>query len=100
MTGISCQELMHYAEGETRRWQEFFRQRPDALDLDCDIAGASDIRGLVLHIFAVELRYAERLSGNAPPRMTGFQLARSARFSTSESLLDMQSESMLLGPRK
>ncbi len=65
-SGISFQELMHYAEAETRRWQEFSRQHPNALDLDYDVAGARDIRGLVLHIFAVELRYAERLSGKAP----------------------------------
>ena len=65
-SGISFQELMHYTEAETRRWKEFFQQHPDALDLDVGIAGAKDIRGLVLHIFAVELRYAERLFGTAP----------------------------------
>ncbi len=62
-TGVSFQELMHYTEAETRRWQGLFQQHPDALDLEVGIAGAKDIRGLVLHIFAVELRYAERLLG-------------------------------------
>jgi len=61
--GISFQELMHYNDAETRRWHEFLEQHPDALDLEVGIAGAKDIRGLVLHIFAVELRYAERLLG-------------------------------------
>ena len=64
-TGISFQELMHYNDAETRRWHEFFEQHPDAPDLEVGIAGAKDIRGLVLHIFAVELRYAERLLGAA-----------------------------------
>lgn len=64
-SGISFQELMHYNDAETRRWHEFLKERPDALDLEVGIAGAKDIRGLVLHIFAVELRYAERLLGAA-----------------------------------
>ncbi len=64
-TGITFQELMHYAEAETRRWFDFFQQHPDALDLEIDIAFAGDIRGLLLHIFAVELRYAKRLLGAA-----------------------------------
>ena len=64
-SGISFQELMHYNDAETRRWHEFLVQHPDALDLEVGIAGAKDIRGLILHIVAVELRYAERLLGAA-----------------------------------
>ncbi len=59
-TGIRFQELMHYTDAETGRWHGFFRQHPDALDLEAGIAG-KDIRDLIIHIFAVELRYAERL---------------------------------------
>ncbi len=65
-TGITFQELMHYTEAETRRWRGFFQQHPDALDLEVGIAGAKEIRGLIVHIFAVELRYAERLVGAVP----------------------------------
>ncbi len=63
--GVSFQELMHYNDAETRRWREFLEQHCDALDVQVDIAGAKDIRGLIVHIFAVELRYAERLLGAA-----------------------------------
>ncbi len=65
-TGVSFQELMHYTEAETQQWRGFFQQHPDALDLEVGIAGAKDIRGLIVHIFAVELRYAERLVGALP----------------------------------
>ncbi len=65
-TGITFQELMHYTEAETRRWHGFFQQHPRSLDLEVGIAGAKDIRGLIVHIFAVELRYAERLLGATP----------------------------------
>ena len=54
---------MHYNDAETRRWREFLEQHHDALDLEVGIAGAKDIRGLVPHVLAVELRYAERLLG-------------------------------------
>ncbi len=63
--GVSFQELMHYNDAETRRWREFLEQHRDALDVQVDIAGAKDICGLIVHIFAVELRYAERLLGAA-----------------------------------
>ncbi len=65
-TRIGFRELTHYNDSETRRWREFFDQHPDALEVRADIAGAKDIRGLVVHIFAVELRYAERLVGAVP----------------------------------
>ena len=65
-TGISFQELMHYNDAETLRWREFFEQHPGALGVKTDIAGTKDIRGLIIHIFAVELRYAERLLAAAP----------------------------------
>jgi len=38
-TGVSFQELMHYTEAETRRWQGFFQQHPDALDVEVDAEG-------------------------------------------------------------
>ncbi len=65
-TGVSFQELMHYNDAETRRWREFLEHHRAALDVQVDIAGAKDIRGLIVHIFAVELRYAERLLAAAP----------------------------------
>ncbi|HEV8492798.1 MAG TPA: DinB family protein, partial [Candidatus Angelobacter sp.] len=34
---------------------------PDALGLPCDISGTKAVRELVLHIVAVQMRYAERL---------------------------------------
>jgi uncharacterized damage-inducible protein DinB len=64
-TGIRFRELMHYAEAQTRRWRGFFQQQPDALDVEVDIAGTRDISSLIQHIFAAELRYAERLEGAA-----------------------------------
>jgi len=45
------------------RWRDWFNQNPQSLDVRIDIATAPDVRTLVLHIVAVELRYSEWLLG-------------------------------------
>jgi len=65
MIGLSFPELLRFDEQETTRWHEFLaRQSPELLDLDIDLAGGGTVRALLLHMFAVEMKYAELLSGN------------------------------------
>lgn len=59
--GIQFSELLDYTEEESERWKQFFSRHPEALDLSLDIAG--NVRQLVLHIFAVELYFANALLG-------------------------------------
>ena len=59
--GISFSELLDYSLEESGRWRQFFARYPQALDLPLDIAGS--VRQLVLHIFAVELYFANAISG-------------------------------------
>jgi uncharacterized damage-inducible protein DinB len=55
-------EMLAANEAETEHWLQWFqRQSSGTLDLPTSIAGAGTVRHLLLHIFAVELRYAERL---------------------------------------
>ena len=61
MRGLSFGELLDYCAEENNRWRDFFQQHPDALDLPADIAGTNNVREVVLHIAAVQMRYAERL---------------------------------------
>ncbi len=61
MRGLSFGELLDYCAIETRKWGEFFKKNPAALDLPCDIAGVKTVKELVVHIVAVQSRYAERL---------------------------------------
>ena len=58
--GIHFDEFLGYLEEENRRWKQFFERHPEALNLPLDIAG--DVRSLVLHVFAVELYFANALS--------------------------------------
>jgi len=62
MNGVSFTELMRYTDVETAKWRTFLNSvGPAALDIPIDTAGMKDVRGVLLHIFAVELRYSERL---------------------------------------
>ena len=61
MRGLSFGELLDYCAEESNHWRDFFKKHPDALDVPCDIAGTKTVREVVLHIVAVQMRYAERL---------------------------------------
>jgi uncharacterized damage-inducible protein DinB len=61
---ISFTELLAANEAGTEKWRNWFEERPAlVLDVPLGIALAKDVREFLLHIFAVELRYAERLKG-------------------------------------
>ncbi len=69
MIGISFPELLRFDEQETERWHQFLaKQGPAALDIPVDLAQGKTVRDLLLHIFGVELKYAERISGGAPTK--------------------------------
>jgi len=55
--------LLRYTDGETARWHDWFSAHPTALDVPFATGSMDTLRGLLVHIFAVELRYAERLLG-------------------------------------
>jgi uncharacterized damage-inducible protein DinB len=66
MNVLTTDELLNYCVEESRRWREWFEKNRSALDLPSDIAGTKNVREVVLHILAVELRYSERLLGKDP----------------------------------
>ena len=61
---LSFAEMLEANERETQHWERWFEGQPaELLDLPLSIAQAKNVSELLLHIFAVELRYAERLAG-------------------------------------
>lgn len=66
MNVLTADELLNYCAEENRRWHSWFQQNPGTLDLPSDIAGTRNVREVVLHILAVELRYAERMLKKDP----------------------------------
>jgi len=67
---ITFDELLRHNEQETERWHRWFSENPTALDVPLDIAHNSDVRGLLVHIFAVELLYTERLIGKVRDKVS------------------------------
>jgi uncharacterized damage-inducible protein DinB len=61
--GITLEELLADNEAATQKWQTWFASNPAALDLPCSIYDSGTVRGLLKHIFAVELRHSQRLRG-------------------------------------
>lgn len=64
-------QLLEYTGGETARWREWFTSHPDALNVAYAEGRLATIGGVILHIFAVELRYTERLLGR--DRVTSYE---------------------------
>ncbi len=63
--GLDFRELLAYVAGETDRWHAWFRvQDPALLDLPFGEGSRSTVGDLLVHIFAVERRYADRLLGD------------------------------------
>jgi len=68
---ISFAELLDWNESETKKWRTWFEAQPAAvLAVPVRIAQTKNVREFLLHIFAVELRYAERLNGQP---VTGYE---------------------------
>ncbi len=58
---LTYAELLNHDEQETEQWRAWFRAHPEALDKKIELAMNPDVRGVLFHIFVVELRYGERL---------------------------------------
>ncbi len=63
LCGLSCEDSLGYGDMTAGQWQAWFAENPGALDAACDINNTGTVRALVQHIFAVELRFAQRLLG-------------------------------------
>nr|WP_218623968.1 DinB family protein [Granulicella sp. dw_53] len=54
---------MEWNDITARRWRDFVTANPAVLDVPCDIREATTAGQLLQHVVAVELRYAQRLTG-------------------------------------
>lgn len=63
---LSVTELMAWLDATSSRWRGLIEAHPEILALPCDVMGVGTVDKLLQHIVAVELRYAEQLSGMTP----------------------------------
>ena len=60
---ITMQVLLVWNQESSSFWNEHLKANPALLELPCGIGGAANVQELVRHIWAVELRWAQRLAG-------------------------------------
>jgi uncharacterized damage-inducible protein DinB len=58
---FSFAALLEFTSTEHHRWRDWFTEQPRAWDVPFATGRMATIGGVVLHIFAVEMRYAQRL---------------------------------------
>ena len=62
--GVSFRELLAYTDAETERWYAWMREQgPEVLATPIGEGTRATVRDLIGHVFAAELRYAQRLLG-------------------------------------
>ena len=64
--GLSADEVMAWLEKTSMNWKALIEAHPEILAMPCDVMEVGTVNRLLQHIVAVELRYAEQLSGLPP----------------------------------
>jgi uncharacterized damage-inducible protein DinB len=65
--GVSFDALFAYAQEESRKWEQWFKQNPDAFNVKVDVADVGNARGMLHHIFWVEQLYVSRMLKEPTP---------------------------------
>jgi uncharacterized damage-inducible protein DinB len=60
------EELLAWNDEASAFWKAHFEANPALLQLSCDIGGTTTVQEFVCHIWGVELRWSQRIAGQAP----------------------------------
>ncbi|MDP9050905.1 MAG: damage-inducible protein DinB [Acidobacteriota bacterium] len=60
---LTADEMLAWLEKTSMNWRALVEEHPEILVLPCDVMGVGTVGALLQHIVAVEVRYAEQLSG-------------------------------------
>jgi len=63
---LTADDMLAWLEATSKNWRALIEAHPEILALPCDVMGVGTVGALLQHIVAVELRYAEQLSGVPP----------------------------------
>lgn len=93
-TALTADEMIAWLEVTSTNWRKLIEEHPEILDLPCDVMGVGTVGGLLQHIVAVELRYAEQLTGLPPSDYSTipFDSAAAAIYKTHEHAMKMMRE--------
>ena len=63
---LSAGEMLDWLETTSTKWRALIEEHPEILAMPCDVMECGTVAQLLQHIVAVELRYADQLSGQPP----------------------------------
>jgi uncharacterized damage-inducible protein DinB len=87
---LSADEVMAWLEVTSANWRKLIEEHPEILGLPCDVMGVGTVDRLLQHIVAVELRYAEQLSGLPPTEYAAIPFdSAAAIYATHERAMKM-----------
>ena len=95
---LSAEEMMAWLEMTSMNWKALLEEHPEILAMPCDVMGAGTVGGLLQHIVAVELRYAEQLTGLPPTEYAKIPFdSAEAIYATHERAMKMYRELLASG---
>lgn len=90
---LSAGEVMAWLDTTSAKWKELIEAHPEILEMPCDVMNVGTAAKLLQHIVAVELRYAEQLSGLAPSDYSTIPYdSAAAIYATHERAMKMMRE--------
>jgi uncharacterized damage-inducible protein DinB len=90
---LTAEEVMAWLEKTSTNWRALVEEHPEILNLPCDVMGVGTVGGLLQHIVAVELRYADQLSGLPPTEYAAIPFdSAAAIYATHERAMKMYRE--------
>jgi uncharacterized damage-inducible protein DinB len=90
---LTTEELIAWLDKTSTNWRALIEAHPEILTLPCDVMDVSTVGGLLQHIVAVELRYAEQLSRLPPTEYASIPFdSAAAIYATHERAMKMLRE--------
>src|SRR5580704_5126213 len=87
---LMAEEVLAWLETTSTNWKALIEAHPGILDFPCDVMGCSTVGGLLQHIVAVEIRYADQLSGLPPTEYAAIPFdSAAAIYATHERAMTM-----------
>jgi uncharacterized damage-inducible protein DinB len=95
---LTAEDVLAWLETTSNKWRALIEEHPGILDFPCDVMGVSTVGGLLQHIVAVEVRYAEQLSGLPPTEYAAIPFdSAEAIYATHERAVKMFRELLAVG---
>ncbi|HEY4380720.1 MAG TPA: DinB family protein [Acidobacteriaceae bacterium] len=95
---LTADEMLAWLETTSMKWKALIAEHPEILAMPCDVMGVGTAGGLLQHIVAVEVRYAEQLAGKTPTDYSAIPFdSAAAIYATHERAMAMYRELLASG---